>query len=238
MRAPTRIQLDQRLSCFQQASDNLGIFPGCRLLFRSLVTLIWNCCCLGNPITVQRLKEIRKKISPDIIFLSETKIADSFVLKELDFLASDKHFLLPPSSPSSGGLALFWKPEVDVQILSSSQNYIDTLITYKGVSFHSTFRYGEPENTLRQAFWNHITTISANRDTLWMLIGDFNEIIDNSEKSGGPIRAEGSFSTFRTFLSNGDLFDLKHFGNYLSWRGKRHKHLVYCRLDRTVANSS
>lgn len=71
-----------------------------------------------------------------------------------------------------------------------------------------------------------------------MLTGDFNEIIYNSEKSGGPIRAEGSFSTFCTFLSNGDLFDLKHFGNYLSWRGKRHKHLVHCRLDRTMANSS
>ena len=35
-----------------------------------------------------------------------------------------------------------------------------------------------------------------------------------------------------------DLFDLKHTGNFLSWRGKRHTHLVNCRLDRAMANSS
>lgn len=60
--------------------------------------------------------------------------------------------------------------------------------------------------------------------------------MDNSEKSGGPERAEGTFGAFRNMLARCDLFDLKHSGNSLSWRGRRHKHLVYCRLDRTVVN--
>lgn len=52
-----------------------------------------------------------------------------------------------------------------------------------------------------------------------------------------PIGLKGSFSDLRTFFSEGDLFDLKHSGDFLSWRGQRGDHLVRCRLDRTVSNT-
>ena len=39
-------------------------------------------------------------------------------------------------------------------------------------------------------------------------------------------------------MSECDLYDLRHSGNFLSWRGKRHEHLVFCRLDRSISNSS
>ena len=52
------------------------------------------------------------------------------------------------------------------------------------------------------------------------------------------MRLESSFTAFRSFLASCDLFDLKHSGNFLSWRGKRHSHLVHCRLDRAMANST
>lgn len=58
-------------------------------------------------------------------------------------------------------------------------------------------------------------------------MGDFNEIIDNSEKQGGTIRPESSFVDFRSFLSESNLYDLPHSGNFYSWR-----------LDRSIANCS
>lgn len=39
-------------------------------------------------------------------------------------------------------------------------------------------------------------------------------------------------------MSECDLYDLNYSGNYLSWRGQRYTHLVKCRLDRAMANSS
>ena len=62
---------------------------------------------MGNPATVQRIRELRQQASLDIIFQMETKNPDSFVLSELDFLETDHHFLVPPVRPSSGALALF-----------------------------------------------------------------------------------------------------------------------------------
>lgn len=75
----------------------------------------------------------------------ETKNLDSVVLNKLDFLDQDHHFLVPPTRPNSGGLALYWKQDIDLRIISSSKNVIDTIICYKGVSVHVTFVYGEPE---------------------------------------------------------------------------------------------
>ncbi|KAG2292282.1 hypothetical protein Bca52824_038951 [Brassica carinata] len=106
-----------------------------------------------------------------------------------------------------------------------------------GISFHATFVYGEPDHSKRIAVWNTLSDLHPNANEAWFLTGDFNEIVDNNEKSGGPERSEGSFCAFRSFLSKLDLFDTKHSGNYLSWRGVRGTHVVQCRLDRSMCNS-
>lgn len=181
---------------------------------------------------------MNKTSSPDILFLSETKNIDEFVLKELEPLQMECHFLVSPSDTRGGGLALLWKSDVDLQVLTSTPNFIDTSVSFKGVSFFSTSVYGAPEIQHRQGIWNLLSDISLNRNSAWYLTGNFNEITDNSEKSGGRERPESSFSAFRTFLSSCDLFDIKHTGNFLSWRGRRSTHLVHCRLDRAMANSA
>ncbi|XP_022575814.1 uncharacterized protein LOC111215880 [Brassica napus] len=167
----------------------------------------------------------------------ETKNPDVKTLKELQWLIPEKYYTVPPESPGSGGLFLYWKKEINLTINSATKNFTDTTISYKGVDFHTTFVYGEPDQTKRQEVWDELSNLQDKNSNPWYLTGDFNEIIDNSEKCGGPERAEGTFCAFRSFLSTNGLFDLKHCGSSLSWRGKRYKHLVQCRLDRTLCNA-
>ena len=117
----------------------------------------------------------------------ETKNPDEFVLNELDFLDQYKRILVPPERPNSGGLALFWKNDLNLTVLSSNKNVIDTEITHKGIFFFGSFIHGEPDVSKRRYVWDQILSISANRDHPWFLTGDFNEIINNSEKDGGPL---------------------------------------------------
>lgn len=181
---------------------------------------------------VQRLREIDKKHTPDILFLMETKNSDDVVLEKLKDLRYDSHFLVSATDSGGGGLILLWRNGVDIQILSSSKNLIDTMVTHKRSSFHASFIYGEPEVCKRRATWESFSQSFGDRTSPWFLTGDLNEIIENGEKSGGPLRAEG-----RSFLALHDLFDLKHSGNFLSWRGNSGNHRVYCRLDRAMGNS-
>lgn len=55
---------------------------------------------------------------------------------------------------------------------------------------------------------------TTERSEPWLLRGDFNDIIESSEKKGGPDRPEGSFTDLRSFMSKCDLYDLKFSGNF------------------------
>ena len=134
--------------------------------------------------------------APDIIFLSETKNPDGVVMKELKGIMEDKYCMVSPHSPGGGGLLLTWKKDIDITIRSTSHNFIDTSITNKRISFHATFVYGEPDHSKRIAVWNTLADLHPNANEAWFLTGDFNEIVDNNEKSGGPERSEGSFCAF------------------------------------------
>ncbi|XP_048599654.1 uncharacterized protein LOC125579830 [Brassica napus] len=128
----------------------------------------------------------------------------------------DNHFLVSPHSPGGGGLALLWSQEVDISILAQSHKFLDTVLKFKGANFSITFVYGEPEVARRQLVWDALSHLAADRSSPWLLTRDFNEIIDNTEKSGGHVQSERSFSAFREFLAYNDLFDLRHTGNCLS----------------------
>ena len=80
--------------------------------------------------------------------------------------------------------------------------------------------------------------IGQDRDDSWLITGEFNDLLDNSEKVGGPACWEGSFLSFRSFLAQMGLWDLKHSGYHLSWRGTIYTHFIQSRLDRAMANCS
>lgn len=67
----------------------------------------------------------------------------------------------------------------------------------------------------------------------WWLHRDIRQL-----RKKGVVRTEDSFMEFRIFMSQCNLFDLRHTGNFLSWRGIRHSHTVHCRLDRAISNST
>ena len=155
----------------------------------SLTVLSWNYCGLGNPATVQRLKEIHRMNSPDITFLMETKNGTNMITKTLEWMAVENFYVVPPITPGGGGLLLSWKKDIDLTVRSASPNYIDTVIHYKGTTFQATFVYGEPDHSKRLAVWNELTALQPGTGDPWFLTGDFNELIDNSENKGGAERA-------------------------------------------------
>lgn len=88
----------------------------------------------------------------------------------------------------------------------------------------------------RAEFWAYMAVLGENKEASWLITGDFNDILDNGEKFGGPPRWEGSFLAIRSFVSQQGLWDIKHSGNSFSWRGTRYIHFIKSRLDRSMAN--
>ena len=90
----------------------------------------------------------------------------------------------------SGGLALFWKRDVDVTLKSISKYHIDVLVKEEdGRVWRLTGIYGEPKAEEKKKTWRLMRILNNLYKMPWLCLGDFNEILFGFEKEGGLPRA-------------------------------------------------
>jgi hypothetical protein len=100
--------------------------------------------------------------------------------------------------------------------------------------------YGESRSEEKEKTWRLLRILRDRSNLPWLCCGDFNEILFNCEKEGGPPRSEKCMESFREALVDCDLYDLGFVGDVFTWRNQHHRAESYVkeRLDRAVANSS
>lgn len=129
-----------------------------------------------------------------------------------------KNYLVDPRG-LSGGLALFWKTSYEFEVLHSDKIIIVVNVKLESLSFFISFVYGDLIRHLHQEVWNRLTDIGSTRDDAWIVVGDLNELMDNSEKIGGPLRDKAMFHPFRSMINNCRLKEVPSSGNIFSWGG-------------------
>lgn len=118
----------------------------------------------------------------------------------------------------------------------ADKNLIDVEITFAGVNFFMSFVYGEPGYHGKEKIWERLMRIGAHRRACWGWVGDFNEILHNGEKIGGPSRSEKSFEDFREYVRACERAELSGFEDSFTWSGVRGKKYIQCKLDRCFGN--
>jgi hypothetical protein len=122
--------------------------------------------------------------------------------------------IVNPSNGRSGGVALFWKKEVNVQQLYSAPNYIDAkIIGTDGTEWRLTGLYGEPKWQDKYKTWDKMRELNGQYNLPWVVIGDRNEILFSHEKDGGNPRPERYMQAFRDALSDCSLEDIGYIGD-------------------------
>ncbi|KAG5549293.1 hypothetical protein RHGRI_014597 [Rhododendron griersonianum] len=140
----------------------------------------------------------------------------------------------------SGGLALWWKIEVDIDIETSSKNIVHTIISDKSNSsvWAASFIYGSPNREGRDQVWDDLMGIGRTEILPWLCIGNFNEILSSEDKMGGNNPNPARFTSFHGMLSVCGLFDLGFKGPKFTWRNNRRDgDLIMERIDMAFANA-
>jgi len=123
-------------------------------------------------------------------------------------------------------------------VLVANKNVLDLRVNMGISQFFLTCVYGNPNSSQRNQGWERLSRLALQRKEVWGMVGDFNEILHNGEKLGGPRRCDASFSDFSNMLKLSDMTELNSTGNGFTWGGKRNDLWIQCKLDRCFENSA
>ncbi|XP_026429888.1 uncharacterized protein LOC113326359 [Papaver somniferum] len=127
----------------ETAKNTINQFP-----VNNINLIAWNIRGFGKKSSNKELSLLCRNVNPDIIFLSETKMN-----KDMDARKLKKNMGFPctfnvPNIGRSGGLALSWKKEIHLNIVSSSMRgiYVTSIDIIYSKTCHIHFMYGEPNS--------------------------------------------------------------------------------------------
>lgn len=105
--------------------------------------VIWNCRGLGNPPAVHGLLDIQRSEDPDILFVSETKLTAKR-MERFKWILGLPCMVASDSEGQSGGVAVFWRRGLQVELCNFSRFHIDLEIREEdGFKWRFTGMYGE-----------------------------------------------------------------------------------------------
>ena len=182
--------------------------------------LSWNCQGLGNPWTVRSLRNLVRGQAPMVCFLMETRLNK----EGFDELCGDLPFpnrFIVKYPNTGGGLALIWKKEIQLDVVNYTANHILAKVVEDDgfVWFLSGF-YGWPEAREKVKSWALIRQLGQIVEGSWMCIGDFNAILNSTEKLSRRPPDHYQMDAFREALDNCQLEDLGFRGYQYTWNNK------------------
>ncbi|KAG2693445.1 hypothetical protein I3760_08G097900 [Carya illinoinensis] len=181
--------------------------------------LVWNCQGLENPRAIRILKKLSKEKCPKLVFLVETKCSKVRMDEVRRTLKFDACFDVERVG-LSGGIALLWKK---VKVINYTRWHISALVTEHNSNSPWLFSgfYGHPDKTKRKGSWELLTRIKPDPMTLWLCAGDFNKILHQREKVGGPSRPYRQIEKFRLAGEACGIRDIPSLGQRYTWSNNR-----------------
>lgn len=122
--------------------------------------------------------------------------------------------------------------------MSFSHFHIDAMIKdVNHKAWHFSGFYGNPSSDQRHHGWHLLWRLANVNDAPWLCAGDFNEIMEDTDKCGGVCRVPRLMANFREAVIDAGLLELNTGGAQFSWMGKKaNGEIVHEKLDRVFSN--
>ncbi|KAL5537575.1 hypothetical protein UlMin_045802 [Ulmus minor] len=201
--------------------------------------IVWNVRGLGNQRAFRSLNRLVVDEDPSLPFLCETKLQARQCMNLKSKLGFEGCYTRDCKG-RKGGLMLLWKDTVSMEIMSSSPGHIDVVVSHDQRRWRFTGFYGDSRVDRRKFSWQLLLKLYSIQELShlpWLVGGDFNEILLDSEKQGGRPRALFHMGDFQSTLNSCGLKDFSCNGEQLTWSNKQgEEDFMQCRLDRFVGS--
>lgn len=134
---------------------------------------------------------------------------------------------------------IFWRSYEHVVLVKYADFFIEVGINdvKKTKQWRLFAIYASTDDNTRKEQWKVLSRRIEVVGDRCLLIGDFNDIMDDSEKERGNYRSVASRRDFCEFIVGNGLLDLGFVGYPITWRNRRDEGPIQQRLDRALATS-
>ena len=196
---------------------------------------VWSVRGAGKKGFVRTIVDLRRIHQCQILAIFEPRISGDKALRVINKLGFSNSFVVDAEG-FSGGIWLLWNiTSVKLHVIASSRHSVTALVDDNRKPWVLTVVYANPCVTTRRALWNYLDAIRNCFQLPWLVAGDFNEIVNSSEKRGG--RFHHANSGFGDWIDRNELVDMGFIGAKFTWMTKRGVHEeIWERLDRAVCS--
>uniref|UniRef100_A0A803QRF3 Endonuclease/exonuclease/phosphatase domain-containing protein n=1 Tax=Cannabis sativa TaxID=3483 RepID=A0A803QRF3_CANSA len=128
---------------------------------------------------------------------------------------------------------LLWKDRVVVSGITSTPNYISYFMKLENIpiNWHFSGFYGEPNVSKRRVTWDMLEHLRIVYEGPWLVIGDFNDISSQNDKTKSGYKNETEIEDFRSTLELCALHPLHYKGERYTWAKSADNGSMKERLD-------
>ena len=172
----------------------------------------------------------------------EARVKESKAEKILNTVFSDWSSIANYEHSRGGRIWFLWRDMVRISPVYKTDQIITVLVEPKeGEGFYCTCVYASNLMEERRVLWEdlmHHHSSASFKTKAWIIIGDFNEILEGDESSRFAItgRVPNGMKEFQEMVLHCHLADMAYQGPKFTWCNKREEGVICKKLDRVLLN--
>ncbi|XP_058111335.1 uncharacterized protein LOC131254363 [Magnolia sinica] len=178
--------------------------------------LIWNSRGLANAATIRSALRLVRAHNPSIVAILERIARDSRrvgIGLKLGFHSSFSN------DGVRGKIWILYRGPLSVSVIENSNKTIslDVYSQDHWVRCRVTIVYTKCSRFARRTLWNTLESLASSSNGPWAVGGDFNAVVDSSERMGYRDFDLLSATKFKDAIDKADLLDVGFGGNRFTW---------------------
>ena len=200
--------------------------------------LLWNVRGVNKQSKHRDIKHLISQTGAGFVSLLETKVRNKDMGKLYENLFSGWCFTSNNPWRDRGRIILAWNPTIfTVDIQNCTDQLIHCLVQLRSREWcFITCVYGCNTEKERKELWSDLEKIAGVVTRSWLVIGNFNNILEYGERIGRRAHKHISWD-FKECVNVCGLEDIKASGSFFTWSNKQDaENRIYSKIDRALVN--
>lgn len=209
-----------------------------------MTSFFWNVRGFNQSLKHSNVKEWISSSEVKFGCILETRVKEKKAEKILGTSFRDWSLITNYECSQGGRIWVLWRDSVNITPVYKTDQMITCAVDLQGEEdFYCSFVYASNQMEERKVLWedlNHHHNSPRFRNKAWLIMRDFNEILDGEESSIflDVGRIPSGMKDFQRVVLHCQLSDMAYQGPLYTWCNKREEGLICKKLDRVLMNDT